>query len=392
LRRRAAGDRRPFADSVTVQQRVVEAGLGPKRIGDPDFGGPMNYAYHFDAVRFAGFLRDTAINAGVAHLQALVTGVNRDEAGDVTSIATQAHGEVAGDVFIDCSGFGALLQTADSPWRSCSDVLLNDRALAIQIPYPEPTTPIAPFTRATAKESGWIWDIGLESRRGLGYVFSSRHSDEARAETVLREHVGRQYDHLPTRLLKFDTGYRERQWVGNCVAVGLSAGFFEPLESTGIMLIEVAAKMIGEALPLYSREAMAGAARNFNTVMSGRFARIVDFLKLHYGISRRRDTAYWRDTTSPDTLPQSLADKLAQWRHRPLSRFDFIVDLETFLPPSWQYILYGMGFPVSLSESRLTPDEVRRAEGAFARVAQAGAEAVKHLPDQRSLVARYHAP
>ncbi len=391
LMERAAGDPRAYADAVTAQQRVVEAGRGPKRRSDPDFAGPMNYAYHFDAVRFAGFLRDTAVARGVRHLQDLVASVERDEIGDIRAIHAREHGRIAGDFFIDCSGFRALLlQDVDAPWRPCDDALINDRALAIQVPYPDPDTPIAPYTRATAHEAGWTWDIGLENRRGVGYVFSSRHSDEDRAETILRQYVGREHDGVSTRLLKFATGYRKRQWVGNCVAVGLSAGFFEPLESTGIMLIEVAARMIGEALPLPDKAAMAAAARNFNTVMAGRFARIVDFLKLHYCISRRRDTAYWREVTDPATIPESLQDKLAQWRHRPVSRFDFIVDFETFLPPSYQFILYGMGFPTALSEDRARHAHRSRAATAFAKVAEAGAEAVRRLPDQRALVAQFH--
>lgn len=394
LARRAAGDPRAFADAVTAQQRVVEAGRGPKRMSDPDFGGPMNYAYHFDAVRFAGFLRETAVERGVTHLQDLVLGVERYAQGDITAVLARGHGRVEGDFFIDCSGFKALLlKDVDGPWRDCGQVLFNDRALAIQIPYATLATPIAPYTRATAQDAGWIWDIGLQERRGVGYVFSSRHVDEDRAEAALRAYVGREHDATPVRRLSFATGYRERQWIGNCVAVGLSAGFFEPLESTGIMLIEVAARLIGEALPLANRASMAAAARSFNAAMSGRFERIVDFLKLHYCITRRTDTAYWRDNADLATIPQSLQDRLVQWRHRPLSRFDFIVDLETFLPASWQYILYGMGFATTLDgpgAARFTPAP-RPADMAFAQVAAAGPEAVRHLPDQRELLARYHA-
>jgi tryptophan 7-halogenase len=394
LARRAAGDPRAFADAVTAQQRVVEAGRGPKRLTDPDFGGPMNYAYHFDAVRFAGFLRDAAVADGVTHLQDTVLGVERDERGDISAVIARDHGRVEGDFFIDCSGFRALLlKDVDGPWRDCGEVLLNDRALAIQVPYATPDTPIAPYTRAVAQDAGWIWDIGLEGRRGVGYVYSSRHIDEGRAEAALRAYVGREHDATPARRLSFATGYRERQWIGNCVAVGLSAGFFEPLESTGIMLIEVAARMIGEAMPLADRASMAAAARSFNAAMTGRFERIADFLKLHYCITRRTDTAYWRDNADPATIPESLQDRLAQWRHRPISRFDFIVDLETFLPASWQYILYGMGFPASLESAaaaRFLPAP-RQAELAFAKVAAAGPEAVRHLPDQRELIARYHA-
>jgi glycine/D-amino acid oxidase-like deaminating enzyme len=387
-----AGSPLPFADAVTNQGKIIERGLAPKRVEDPDFDGPMNYAYHFDAARFADFLRGVAKELGVVHLAGKVETVQLNaETGDIASVTAGELGVIEGDLFIDCSGFRALLigEALGAPFKGCDDVLFNDRALAIQVPYPAPDTPIAPYTLATAHEAGWTWDIGLDGRRGVGYVFSSRHSDEARAEKVLRAYVGARADRLPVRLLKFQTGYRERQWIGNCVAVGLSAGFFEPLESTGIMLIEVAATMIAEVFPLRDRAAMDAAARTFNGLMAGRFERIVSFLKLHYALSKR-DEPYWRDNADPASWPQGLRDLMAQWRHRPVSRFDFLVDMETFLPASYQYILYGMN-----AATDFTPVEGRYAEGAlaeqaFAKVAAAGTEALKHLPPHRQLVEAYY--
>ncbi|WP_426032367.1 tryptophan halogenase family protein [Caulobacter sp. DWP3-1-3b2] len=390
---RRAGSTVPFAEAVTNQIQVVAHGLGPKRLEDPDFQGPMNYAYHFDAVRFADFLRGVAKDLGVVHLTGKVETVQRDgETGDIASVTAGELGVIEGDLFIDCSGFRALLigETLGVPFKRCDDVLFNDRALAVQVPYATPDAPIAPYTLAAAHEAGWTWDIGLENRRGVGYVFSSRHSDEARAEEVLRAYVGKEADPLPVRLLKFQTGYRETQWVGNCVAVGLSAGFFEPLESTGIMLIEAAAMMIADTFPLKGRAAMEGAARNFSSAMSGRFERIVAFLKLHYCLSKREEP-YWRDNADPASWPQGLRDMLAQWAHRPVSRFDFVVDLETFLPASYQFILYGMNAATDFSpvDGRY-PDGVL-ARQTFEKVAAASTEALKHLPVHRKLVEAYYA-
>ena len=393
LLERQAGSPVAFAAAVTNQSQVIAHGLGPKRLEDPDFQGPMNYAYHFDAARFANFLRDVAKELGVVHLSGTVETVQRDaETGDIASVTAGALGVIEGDLFIDCSGFRALLigETLGVPFKRCDDVLFNDRALAVQIPYASPDTPIAPYTLATAHEAGWTWDIGLDSRRGVGYVFSSRHSDEARAEQVLRAYTGPEADHLPVRLLKSQTGYRETQWVGNCVAVGLSAGFFEPLESTGIMLIEAAAMMIADVFPLRDRAAMEAAARNYSALMAGRFERIVAFLKLHYCLSKRHEP-YWRDNADEATWPQGLRDMLAQWSHRPVSRFDFVVDLETFLPASYQFILYGMN-----AKTDFAPVQGRYADGAlakqtFEKVAAASSEALKHLPAHRKLVEAYYA-
>lgn len=387
LLERQAGSALPFADAVTNQGEVIRAGLAPKRPEDPDFGGPMNYAYHFDAARFADFLRGVAIENGVTHLQGKVETVRRDMAGDIVAVVAGELGAIEGDLFVDCSGFRALLigEALGSPFQRCDDVLFNDRALAIQVPYETPDAPINPYTLATAHEAGWTWDIGLDSRRGVGYVFSSRHSDEARAEDVLRGYLGPAADGLTPRLLKFQTGYRQKQWIGNCVAVGLSAGFFEPLESTGIMLIEAAAVMIAEVFPLRNRAALAAAARNFNGLMAGRFERIVSFLKLHYCLSQR-DEPYWRDNADPATWPEALRDQLAQWKHRPVSRFDFLVDLETFLPASYQYILYGMNAATDFAPVQGRYPDAPAARQAFAQVARAAQEAQRHLPPHRQLV------
>ncbi|WP_010186230.1 tryptophan halogenase family protein [Sphingomonas sp. PAMC 26605] len=380
-----------YADAVTAQERVIRAGKGPKRPQDPDFGGPMNYAYHFDAAKLASWLRDVATANGVERIEATIASVERGANGDIVAVTPADGAPIAGDFFLDCSGFRALLigETLAAPFQDIGDILFNDRAIAMQVPS-EPDTPIAPYTLATAHDAGWIWDIGLSSRRGTGCVYSSRHMSDDAAETVIRTYNGVD---LPTRRLQFRTGYRTQQWIGNTVAIGLSAGFFEPLESTGIMLVEVAARMVADMLagPV-DHAALAGAARSFNRQMTARFAAIVEFLKLHYCVSQRRDTAYWRDNADPASWPEGLRDKLAQWRHRLPSRFDFVVDHETFLPPSWAFILHGLGYPTDAGRGILgtKPDDARDAIAAFGRIRQAGLQAAAQLPDHRSLVLHYH--
>lgn len=393
----AADPRRPsYADAVTTQERAIRAGRAPKRLQDADFSGPMNYAYHFDAAKLAGFLRDVAVANGVERIEATIATVERDANGDIAAVVPAGGAPaIEGDFFVDCSGFRALLigEALGAPFRDVGDVLFNDRAIAMQIPDDRPDRPIAPYTLATAHEGGWIWDIGLPTRRGTGCVYSSRHMSDDEAEAVIRRYAGPAGETLAARQLKFRTGYRERQWIGNCVAIGLSAGFFEPLESTGIMLIEVAARMLGDMLagPL-DRTAMEAAARNFNRQMPARFDAIVEFLKLHYAASRRADTAYWRDNTDPASWPEGLRDKIAQWRCRLPSRFDFVVDHQTFLPPSWAFILHGLGFETQAGTGAIAarPDDAADAMTAFARIRQAAAQAVEALPDHRSLITHYH--
>ncbi|HZV65485.1 MAG TPA: FAD-dependent oxidoreductase, partial [Telluria sp.] len=184
----AAGEGVSFARAATMQKRVADAARGPKRFHDNDFMGPMNYAYHFDAGRFATLLAEHARSLGVVHMVDTVERVALDGEGAIAAVHAREHGALTADLFIDCTGFRASLigEALGSPFKRVDDVLFADRALALQLPYPAPDTPIPSYTISTAQEAGWTWDIGLQQRRGIGYVYSSRHTDDARAEQVLR--------------------------------------------------------------------------------------------------------------------------------------------------------------------------------------------------------------
>jgi tryptophan halogenase len=386
-----AGPGVDFADAVTVQKRVADASLAPKRAHDGGYRGPLNYAYHFDAARFANLLATVAKERGVRHLSDTIESVQLDESGAIAGLVTRAHGLVKGALYIDCTGLHAKVigEALRQPLRSCRNSLLTDRAVTCQIPYGAPDTPIASYTIATAHEAGWTWDIGLNSRRGVGYVYSSAHSDDERAEKILRDYVGQACEGKPVRVLKFEAGYREQQWVRNCVAVGLSAGFFEPLESTGLMLIEVAAAMIAEFFP-WSTEFDA-AARLFNDLMAKRCGKIVNFLKMHYCLSRRTEP-FWRDNRLPAGIPEELQCLLSAWRTRPPCRFDFVADHETFPYFSYQYVLYGMGFRTDLeaARSRYTTSASAAAQQAFRQLRRLGQQAVADLPTHRALIERVY--
>jgi len=376
----------PFAEAVTLQKRVADAQRAPKRRGDGEYEGRLNYAYHFDAARFAGILAEHGRGLGVQHRFATVEGVDLDEHGAIACVRTREAGALSADLYIDCSGMRAALigSALGAPWRSARDTLFVDRAVAIQVPYARPDAPIPSYTISTAHEAGWTWDIGLHARRGVGYVYSSRHTDDSRAEQVLREYIGAAADGLSARQLKFEAGHRPQQWRKNCVAIGLSAGFVEPLESTGIGLIEMAAYLVAHLLPADGD--MTRVARQFNELMDARFERIYDFIKLHYCLSQRRDSAFWVDNTDPASIPQSLRDRLAMWRCRPPHRLDFVTDLEMFLPASWQYILYGMEFKTDLAPMRAMYPRGDEARREFEMIRAVGAHALTDLPDHRALV------
>ena len=377
---------RAFADAVSMQQRVADASRAPKRASDGDWLGPMNYAYHFDAGKFATLLAAHAQTLGVERVIATVDRVERRDDGGIAAVVTRERGALSADLFIDCTGFRALLigEALGAARKPLNDVLFVDRALAVQVPYPAADTPIPSYTISTAHEAGWTWDIGLHKRRGVGYVYSSRHTSDEQAERVLRDYVGPAAEALTPRFLKLDTGYRETQWIVNCVAVGLSAGFLEPLESSGIGLIEAAAYLVGYLFPADGN--FEPAARQFNEQMRARFERVVDFLKLHYCLTRRDDHAFWRDNADPATWTPTLRDRLAQWRARPPHRLDFIADLEMYPPSSWQYVLYGMGYPIDLSHARAAWPRAAEARQEFAMIAQVAQRALADLPDHRALV------
>jgi tryptophan halogenase len=382
----AAGPGVAFAQAATLQKRVADASHGPKRVSDADFLGPLNYAYHFDAARFATLLCEHARSLGVSHVLANVERVELDEDGAIAAVVTRERGPLTADLYIDCTGFRAALIGAAlaSPFRNINDILFVDRAVAMQVPYPRADHPIASYTISTAQEAGWTWDIGLQRRRGIGYVYSSRYTDDARAEQVLRSYIGPACEGLNPRLLKLNVGYRETQWVKNCVAVGLSAGFLEPLESSGIGLIETAAYLIGYLFPFNGD--LAPAARLFNQLMRGRFERIVDFVKMHYCLTQRTDTPFWVDNADPRSVPDSLKEKLAMWRCRPPHRLDFVTDLEMYLPSSWQFVLYGMEFRTDLAAARACYPRFDEAQHEFQMIRQVSERALADLPPHRALV------
>lgn len=377
--------RPPFAEAVTIQNRVADARRAPKRPHEADFAGPLNYAYHFDAQGLAQVLAEHARGLGVRHLAGRLSHAELDAEGAIDHVVTDEHGELRADLYIDCSGFRAELIAGalGSPFKPVKDVLFTNRAVTCKLPYERADTPLESFTIATAHEAGWTWDIGLAGARGMGCVYSSDHLSDERAAEILRGYAGARLDDITPRRIAFEAGYRERQWVRNCVAVGLAGGFMEPLESTGVVLIEAAVAMIAELFP--HNGPVDGPARRFNTLMTGRYENIVNFLKLHYCLSQRPEP-FWRDNADPARIPERLRELIDQWRYRPPSRFDFTLDLESFAFFNYQYILYGMGFRTDLSASRGDFPNVEAAEKLFARIRTFSERATEDLPTHRSLI------
>jgi len=390
-----------FTDSVSPQGMVCDRNLGPKQAGTPEYAGILNYGYHLDAGKFANLLTNHCRRSlGVRHVQDHITGVHTAENGDIASLETTANGRIAGDLFVDCSGMRSMLlgNHFGVPFVDQSRVLFNDTALAVQVPYADNGTPIASQTISSARDAGWVWDIGLSSRRGVGYVYSSRHGTEEQAREILQAYL-KETGAPPgagesPRMISFSPGYREKFWHRNCVAVGMASGFIEPLEASALVMVELSARMIVEELPA-NRAVMDIVARRFNDKFHYRWARIIDFLKLHYVLSKRDDTAYWRDNRSRDSIPESLQELIELWRFRPPSQADFPHIDEIFSAASYQYVLYGMN-PDS-ARGPYQPAEAHRtkARQLFENNSRAANQCLATLPPHRALleqIARHRLP
>lgn len=388
-------DKVSFADAVCPIRFISDRQLAPKVINTPEFAGNSNYGYHLDAGKFSNFLKKHCIEKlGVTYIQDHVVKINSSDNGDIASITTKINGDIAADLFIDCTGFASLLlgEHYQIPLKQERRVLFNDSALAVQVPYPDGDAPIESCTLSTAQDCGWIWDIGLPTRRGVGHVFSSAHTSDDQVLENLKRYlepaIGKAAaENIAPRKLTFTPGYREKLWHKNCVGVGIAAGFIEPLEATALVLIELSAQMIAEQLPA-TRAVMDTIAHRFNSTFHAHWQRVIEFLKLHYVLSERRDTDYWRDHLDNSTQPAGLHELLELWRYRAPWIQDIRSD-EMFPWASYQYVLYGMGYetnPLHLKRSARADHE--KAMQMFNENMKKAQLFVDKLPTNRDLLVR----
>jgi flavin-dependent dehydrogenase len=383
-----------FCATVTPQAGVISTSRAPKALGVPEFAFQFNYGYHFDAAKLSQLLCDHAVGAlGVNHLLANLAGVERGVSGAITALTLDNGTSLTGDLFVDCSGQRGLLigEAMGMSTISMGHVLPNDRAVATQAPYSDPSAQIASVTRSTAQAAGWMWDIGLQSRRGVGYVHSSAHVSEDEAVNSVLDYVKQSDDgvdvgQLNIRVIPFDASRRRQAWVKNCVAVGLSAGFIEPLEASSIALIEQAANRLCRVLPLEA-EHHEVEARVFNEQMNRQWSQVEEFLQLHYVLSQRSDSAYWRDVRSDECVLPELSEKLEKWRRHPVWHADAPRFDELFPSASYQYVLYGMlGRCISPQTHRRSFQSARDRADTVMHEVKERSNAVRSLPGNRELL------
>jgi tryptophan halogenase len=336
-------DRRAaYAEQFSVQAEIARSGRAPKNFTDKPYDGALAYAYHLDAGKLAQFLKTLSKERGVYHKVQKVVAIERS-GDDIGALRLDNNERIEASLFVDCTGFAARLINSDqrNGFNSLSGTLFVDRAVVTRVENDSLANVIG-YTKSTAQSAGWIWDIALQDRRGVGHVYSSRHIDDDAAKAELAAYVQQPVETLETRRLDMRIGYHDQQWRGNCVAIGLSSGFLEPLESTGIYLIEMANWAMLEYVPRYLAGVQPQAS--YNRILHNHYDNIADFLKMHYCLSNRRDTEFWRNNCDVATIPPSLQANLAAWKSAVPCIYDFHSTAQCFSATNYKFVLYGMGW------------------------------------------------
>lgn len=387
-----------FADAVTTQYQLSRAGFAPRLPQAPDYQPVLNYGYHLNAGKFTALLQQHCQNKlGVRYIQAHLQEVVLRDDGAIDKLLAVGAGSTdlstyQADLYVDCSGMQSLLlgQALQTPMVSVKHILFNDRALAVQVPYPDAQTPIASNTISTAQHSGWVWDIGLPTRRGVGFVYAADYCSDAEADACLRAYLtatagAELAASAEPRQLQFQPGYRSGCWQHNCVAVGMAAGFIEPLEASALALVEWSAKTLAASLPL-APELYHLASAKMNRTFIRHWQQIIEFLKLHYVLSER-DSAYWRAHRDSASIPQSLQEQLQLWRQQVPQPLDFAYQDLLFPAASYQYVLYGMGALTQTLPAK--PSQQAHARALFAQNYHDLTKLQQLLPDNRQLLQQY---
>jgi tryptophan halogenase len=340
------------------------------------------YAFQFDAYLYVKFLREYAEARGVMRTEGRIVDVSlRGEDGFIESVTLSSGEPIEGDVFIDCSGFRGLLieQTLKTGYEDWSHWLPCDRAVATQC---ESGGSFAPVTRATARPAGWQWRIPLQHRIGNGYVFSSAHVSEDEATATLLANLDGKVLRDP-RVLKFKAGMRRKFWNRNCVAIGLSAGFMEPLESQSIFLIQTG---VARLLTMFPDRAFEQAdIDRYNRVMQFEYERIRDFLVLHYHATERNDTPFW-DYCRTMSIPDYLDDKIRLFESR--GRI-FRENEELFNDTSWFAVMVGQGIKARGHDPMADVMPLDELRSRFAHMKSVIAKSVAVMPTHREFIERH---
>ena len=397
---RSRGDKQPHDYSCYLSPAICDQCKSPRFL---DGTKAVHYAYHFDALLMADFLRDWCVERGVRHIRDEIVKVDLNERGDIASLLGREGERYEADLFIDCTGFTALLieKALKEPLVSFADCLLTDSAVAINIPADPGFAGIRPYTTATAFSSGWQWEIPLFNRDGNGYVYSSAFLSAEQAEREMRAFFGARAEGIEARHIRFKSGRRRKSWVGNCVSFGLASSFLEPLESTGLYFVYAALYQFMEYFPKKTIDPVL--REKFNERVAYMVEDVRDFIVMHFCTSPREDTPYWRankyELKIPDSLRRILSLQKAgiPIRKSYASNDHLYASFEAGFDRFWtnsnyQCVLAGVGY---LPDSYLPlldhrPDIVKEAEAMFAAIESRSKLLSRQLPTQYEYLSRIY--
>lgn len=340
-------------DHYFLETYLTRHNLGPIPAESFPFG--VAYGYHFDSGLLGQYLAETAVSRNVRRVFGTVTEVLMSQQGELTSVRLDDDSLLQADFFIDCSGFKSLLlQSAlNVPYKSFQENLFNNAAVVMPTPI---SGIIPPETKSTALSSGWAWKIPLTNRFGNGYVYSADYITPEQAETELRQHLGVLDTDVAARHLQMRVGRVEKHWEKNCVAVGLSQGFIEPLEATALAL---SFNAISAFIKCYEKGAYSNQYEDeFNKEINARFDGVRDYIVCHYKVNQRQDSDYWKDNAVNAHLSESLSHILHLWhKGGDFAKNMYMNNLVgSYQPKSWACLLAGYGvFPPLMSDQKNAP-------------------------------------
>lgn len=353
----------PHPNSYFLAYHLAQANKAPLPT-DPQLGNQVNYGYHFDSVLLGKFLHERAKNLGLTHIIDNVEQVILDQAGDISCVNTTKHGNIEADFFIDCTGFAGLLinKTFQEPFISFKENLFNDAAVTLPTAIGETITPA---TTSTALGYGWAWKIPLTNRYGNGYVYSRDFISPEQAEQELRSHLGDAACDVPARHLTMRVGRITNHWKNNCLAVGLSQGFIEPLEATALAIVQ---STLENFVDCFDRPITEKTKVDYNNYINELIDGIRDYIVTHYLLNTRTDTDYWRACREKAKPSTSLEALISCWDNKE----DFMDLLfkqqrpKVYKPESWFCIFSGMGrfgcLPNKITDSELSNAEQKLQE------------------------------
>ncbi len=390
----------PFDYACYREPPVMDKNLSPRYMDGTKW---TNYAWHFDANLVADFLRRFAVQKqGAVHVQDEMTEVVIDQRGHISALKTKTGRTITGDLFVDCSGFRGLLinQAMKEPFLDMSDHLLNDRAVATAVPHDDEEGGVEPYTSAIAMTAGWTWKIPMLGRFGTGYVYSSRFQSQDEATEEFCRMWGLDPEKQKLNQVRFRVGRNRRAWVRNCVSIGLSSCFLEPLESTGIYFIYAALFQLAKHFPDKRFDPIL--AQRFNSEIETMFDDSRDFVQAHFTFAPRNDTPFWR-ACKDLVLADDITEKIEMYRaglpvNMPIAdESSYYANFETEFRNFWNnsnyYCIFaGLGFEPGHTLPSLANrlDSVDRAETVFAEIKRKQKELVETLPSTYEYLRQLH--